>query len=494
MSGKISAGDLQVISDYIGRRTSGYKNDNGDNAILCENIYLNSPGGDFYEALRIMEYIHDAMITTTVRDGERCVSACALIWLGGARPDGHSLDNPHTDRRLAPSAILGFHAPFPVDRGGNFSSFEMTNAFVKAFAVAQQMLATFARYRIPMWFAANLMHADKNGFYYIDTVEKANLIGAKLLVDTNLSVEPSAEQLLRACFNLSHWGKGRSAYLALGTTFSRNGDTYFSFDQYKKMIYSGRLRQLSFKMMDSIQSFIPNTAARGADFLLSQIDARSDSAYQGDETLAFFRFLATRLGPAFYAESPGFLVYRGGENDFPSKWILFPSPGVVGPDDQNIRDRAELCLFAQYRNYGGAKNSGDFYGTEINDTNGPQNLPIFFLGLPANTLLTELLDMSGSSSALNRDIVPNRASDTPRPGWCAGASTKIEVYICSDTILSSLDAEYGSRYLAAKAVNPIQARAIAKQTMVSRNSCLLSNQCIAASYERAISAFGSVSR
>ena len=49
------------------------------------DVWLEGPGGNLEEALRLGKLIYDLGFDTWVDAGEECVSACALIWLSGAR-------------------------------------------------------------------------------------------------------------------------------------------------------------------------------------------------------------------------------------------------------------------------------------------------------------------------------------------------------------------------------------------------------------------------
>lgn len=70
-----------------------------------------SDGGDFYEALDISDTIQSFAVATYVASGDRCLSACAIAWLGGARVMLRGLPK-WPARYLHTGAIVGFHAPF----------------------------------------------------------------------------------------------------------------------------------------------------------------------------------------------------------------------------------------------------------------------------------------------------------------------------------------------------------------------------------------------
>lgn len=78
----------------------------------CAVVTLNSPGGNYYEGLRLAALMRERAITTVVEDGAQCYSACAFAFLGGS---GHSWQEgigAYIDRIVEPGGILGFHAPY----------------------------------------------------------------------------------------------------------------------------------------------------------------------------------------------------------------------------------------------------------------------------------------------------------------------------------------------------------------------------------------------
>jgi hypothetical protein len=61
------------------------------------DVWLDGPGGDLDEALKLGRLIYDLGFTTLVDDHSECASACALIWLGGGA------------LAMRPRAMIGFH-------------------------------------------------------------------------------------------------------------------------------------------------------------------------------------------------------------------------------------------------------------------------------------------------------------------------------------------------------------------------------------------------
>ena len=67
-------------------------------------VYLDSPGGNLREGLKLGTYFHDLKIETVVEAKALCTSACALAFLGGRDANGNVSRTKFTGGRL------GYHA------------------------------------------------------------------------------------------------------------------------------------------------------------------------------------------------------------------------------------------------------------------------------------------------------------------------------------------------------------------------------------------------
>jgi hypothetical protein len=67
------------------------------------DLWLEGPGGDLDEGLRLGQLVYDLKLATLVDKGAECASACALIWLGGAQLYAHE------------EARIGFHQAYEGD-------------------------------------------------------------------------------------------------------------------------------------------------------------------------------------------------------------------------------------------------------------------------------------------------------------------------------------------------------------------------------------------
>jgi hypothetical protein len=67
-------------------------------------VYLDSPGGNLREGMRLGRFFNQNKIETVVDSKTRCTSACALAFLGGRDSNGK------TQRTKASTAGVGFHS------------------------------------------------------------------------------------------------------------------------------------------------------------------------------------------------------------------------------------------------------------------------------------------------------------------------------------------------------------------------------------------------
>jgi hypothetical protein len=398
LEGLLAKGDSSRVIDFVGRRKSweeiptGASNEDG--SPHCAIVYLNSRGGDFNEALIIMSHFFENMIATHVANGSECLSACAIIWLGGAEPGGHGLNNPHAYRRLAQNARLGFHAPYPVLPEANYSNKDVEAAFLASFQVSQDLLTLFSDRNIPLWCAKNLLHPNKSEFFMIDTVESANLIGARVVIEPHFINSLNKTQLFGICYNLSKWGKKLSVRDKI-ISFSDNEPRVSSFGEYQVYISDSIITNISHKYWGGLGEFMTPYYYKSEDTrklvdlmenLMSHVPSSLADGGAGGLGKGF-RYIAGKLGNRRAFVSPSFL--RLSDIDYSTAYLM-PSPGVVGSEDENIRDRDEWCLIGLGIDYEtNAPGIRALHGTEFS-VHGPANLPPALLGLPASTPLWQL--------------------------------------------------------------------------------------------------------
>lgn len=133
IAGKIESGDYQKFIRFITPTVDGDVDQiKRVGALLSGSLYLNSPGGNVGEALKIAERVAEAFVHTSVPEGGSCLSSCFLIWAAGAA------------RRLEDSAKLGVHRLLWTGQGADVSRYERKTA-----PAAEAVDAFLARQGIP---------------------------------------------------------------------------------------------------------------------------------------------------------------------------------------------------------------------------------------------------------------------------------------------------------------------------------------------------------
>jgi hypothetical protein len=168
-TGEVESGDAKQIESLI--RPSA------DGVSLC----LDSPGGSYVEGIRMFYAIwYKDSIETRVRNGDFCMSACALAFQGGSRVVGTgSIRGKFAS--IDPGARLGFHAPTLVLPGDDLYSTETVKAaYDKAIWGASQLFLMSRKEEhsargMSDFLYAHTLATPPDSIYEIDTIGKAIL-------------------------------------------------------------------------------------------------------------------------------------------------------------------------------------------------------------------------------------------------------------------------------------------------------------------------------
>lgn len=109
ITGPIEEGDAQKLADLMMSDISKAMSRGEFNQPLI--VSFDSEGGSYQEGLALSDMIRKMNAATYVGPGDRCLSACALAWLGGEYELIRSILWQPT-RFLHVDSTLGFHAPF----------------------------------------------------------------------------------------------------------------------------------------------------------------------------------------------------------------------------------------------------------------------------------------------------------------------------------------------------------------------------------------------
>lgn len=153
---------------------------------VAQSLCLDSPGGSLPEALKMARVLldNDVGLGTRIMPGDRCESACAVLFMAGS----HYLESESfftgLQRELRPGGKLGVHAPsLTLPEGGSYSGAQVSRSFNIALAAARETF-DFAfetdsdgKRIIPPYVFARFLETPPEDMYYLDTVGDALLSG-----------------------------------------------------------------------------------------------------------------------------------------------------------------------------------------------------------------------------------------------------------------------------------------------------------------------------
>lgn len=219
LKGEIIEGDFERLAGAMARVGRA----DWEQLDLC----LDSPGGSFQEALKIIEYLTRGRgkgTATTIEPGAKCLSACALIFMAGNLQGEHGL---YPLRRLHVRGTLGFHAPFlSGDSRSNktYSEDTVINSYRAGIVATQQIVALLGAkgavegaYQNAPWMKPSLIQAlllqGPGEMLYIDTVDKAGRWNIRVFGHP-ASTAVGGEAAAIACLNSFGWEKDEDSYFS----------------------------------------------------------------------------------------------------------------------------------------------------------------------------------------------------------------------------------------------------------------------------------------
>lgn len=216
--GEISRGDADNLGKALKEATT---------AAHSVVVSLDSPGGSLIEGLQMADLVHQYHVSTYVGSDAKCISACAIIFMGGAKRVG---DETIPDRMLHPNGELGFHAPVlpkgMFDAGGNAPAPIAATLERQVLAAALQFAELTDRHGWqPSLVQAALDARADNQLVSVSTVGDAGRWFIRLDAEQELRLlGVSAAQYL--CSNLHSWSSD-GALEPIGTQYSST--TYRTF-------------------------------------------------------------------------------------------------------------------------------------------------------------------------------------------------------------------------------------------------------------------------
>lgn len=271
LSGLIDKGDAKRLSAAISEHLTDADQ---MRKVFFPVICLNSPGGSFTEAIKIISIIDDLAIGTMVRDGDRCESACALAFMAGNYPEE---GNTYPWRMMHPGATIGFHAPDLTLAPGQYNESDVAKAYQIALKTVSQTIEKLVmesidgdRRMAPSLLAA-MLATPANQMHWVDSVDKAGRWGITI-VSVGKEKQLSDQSLVRACTNMRAWNVDESAY-SFGEPLHLNAVRGSDFS-YENMD-DGRIRILFFGMyVEGCEFSVPANSKilAGKKVMISAVD------------------------------------------------------------------------------------------------------------------------------------------------------------------------------------------------------------------------------
>ncbi|MBY6159263.1 hypothetical protein KUV73_00200 [Mameliella alba] len=202
LSGPIAEGDAQKLKTLMSQEISGYYPDTH-----FVTLTLDSPGGSFAEAIRLMEMLRDVRVATRIEKNASCLSACAVAFMGGTRIIASDF---RSSRMVEPGGRLGFHAPSLTLPGDQLVSTKVLGAsYNLALETIASILSRRNRFDIPVSLVETMIATPPEQMYILETVDDF----ARWRIDVDMDSSqwrPDASDVARMCLNYGTWEQGDS--------------------------------------------------------------------------------------------------------------------------------------------------------------------------------------------------------------------------------------------------------------------------------------------
>jgi hypothetical protein len=173
------------------------------------SLCLNSPGGSYSEALKIVDVILSTGGLATVVDADHeCLSACALVFMFGHIEAYH--EDKYFDRRLHIRGKLGFHAPYIQElvEGSLYPFEKVAKGYSEGIQAYGRLLELDRNEFLARGLTIAFMKIRPQDFLYVDTVDRAGEWSIELFGHA----EPRSlteRMVAQACDNEENWEERR---------------------------------------------------------------------------------------------------------------------------------------------------------------------------------------------------------------------------------------------------------------------------------------------
>lgn len=227
LQGTIDEGDSGRVAEALRKANISTADDRWQRIVFA----LKSDGGSFHEGIDLATTFRRVGISTVVRTGDECYSACAIAFLGGAErlkdptPLGENdpLPRQPASRSLEKGAMLGFHAPYLSVPDGNYNSQTVQDAYRAAvLGIARLVALADGLYVVPSELPRLLVPA-RDEVYMADDVDAIGFLGIRYTdysyqIDDNYVFTRS--MILNACVNRYYHLQRKSSIAGFSTALS----------------------------------------------------------------------------------------------------------------------------------------------------------------------------------------------------------------------------------------------------------------------------------
>lgn len=203
LTGPINPGDAQIFRSVLISLIPDYY----PNALSRIIVHLESDGGSFAEGIELMRIFRELGIGTNVRNDARCLSACAIAFMGGTVVNEASLFQ--TYRGVEPGAELGFHAPsLDVNDSAMVPSGLLQTSYAAALGALGELIGNSKEFDIDTTLLQIISSTPPNEMYILETVD--DFARWNIHVDIPGDWKPDRNDLARICSNFFYWAEGKS--------------------------------------------------------------------------------------------------------------------------------------------------------------------------------------------------------------------------------------------------------------------------------------------
>lgn len=205
LTGPIEMGDAEKVRAALNSGEAHLQTDATGHA----QVTLDSQGGSFEEAIRLMDLFREVGISTRIEADAECFSACAIAFMGGHHVNKASILWPH--RTVDPGGSLGFHAPSLENVGEGMVPVEVLSI---SYEVALEAIAAIIERKEEFQIADSLIEiilgTPPSGMYIVETIDDFKRWRIGTNVEETPNWRPNQQEMARLCRNVFSWENGAS--------------------------------------------------------------------------------------------------------------------------------------------------------------------------------------------------------------------------------------------------------------------------------------------